>query len=190
MDKLTQFLRTFLTHLAILVVLTLSLPGCNVIQVKVSYTPDGQLLLEGEKEFELGNFEEAERIFEEIYQSTPSLQTKNTALYNLVATKIINGTSTEDFMSAVTMLKDWKKGYPEGIYLENPYLMVTALQYKMIVFEDERKQLMSTSKQRQEIISNQKKKIIELNNLVDTLRHQITELEAIDQQLQEKKKPL
>lgn len=194
-------LKSFVIPTTLLFLLT----GCNAVQLVVSFDPELQQLREGEKAFDLGNYEEANDIFTEIYDSNVSKQTKNTALYNLACTRIITSKNEEDFINAVKLLDAWQKTYPSVIYVENPDLVISALKMrasaiikehaqslkqKIQVQEVLNRELKNKELKNMEIISRQSKTITELEQSLSTLQHQIAELEAIDQHLQEKKKPL
>ncbi|WP_136808355.1 hypothetical protein [Desulfosediminicola flagellatus] len=194
-----------LHYLILSIALLISLSGCNAVQLVVSFDPELQQLRDGEREFILGNYEEAEEIFSEIYDSNVSNQTKNTALYNLACTRIITSNTTDDFINAVELLEGWEKTYPSVIYVENPDLVISALKKRasfitqaqakelkkdIMTKEILKKELKDKELESIEIITRQSQTITELEKSLFTLQHQIAELEAIDQQLQEKKKPL
>lgn len=187
------------------IALSFLLASCTAVQLVVSFDPELQQLRDGEREFILGNYEEAEDIFREIYDSNVSKQTKNTALYNLACTRIITSNNSKDFIKAVQLLDDWKKTYPSVIYVENPDLVISALKERassiaehenqairkeIRIKEILNKEFKNKELKSREIIDRQSKTITELENSLSTLQHQIAELEAIDQHLQEKKKPL
>lgn len=188
---------TLIRIVLVSILLFASLSGCSTIQLAVSFSPDVQKLRDGEREFKLGNFEKAEEIFLNIYQSDTTPQTKNTALYNLACTRIIAATDSEEFLAAVHLLDNWQKTYPTVIFVEDPNLIIAALQARSqvimtdkIAVEEERDTVLSQAHDDKGIINRQKRQIVLLNSQLQTLQHQIQELETIDQQLQEKKKPL
>lgn len=185
---------------SLLIILLFTLTGCSAVQLVVSFAPEVEELRQGEREFELGNFEDADAIFARIYESHDNPQTKNTALYNLTCTRIMTAKNNEDYLAAVTLLDDWQQTYPSVIYVENPNMVISALKEHSSLFakdlHEARKQkkkitaLIKRGKKDKAVIESQIKTIEDLKDALNTLQQQITELEAIDQQLQEKKKPL
>lgn len=168
----------------------LCLSGCGAVQLVISFAPEVQRLHEGEREFEQGNYEQAEAIFQEVYTSDVSAQTKNTALYNLACTRIITASDSAQFLAAISLLDKWEKTYPSIIYVENPNLIIAALKERTSVIKEDRDLALQQVQKNKSTITKQKEIIAELNEQLQTLQHQIHELEAIDHQLQEKKKPL
>ncbi len=171
-------------------ILAFGISSCSAIQLVVSFDPEMQRLRDGEREFAIGNYNEAEQIFAEVFDSEVSPQARNTALYNLACTKIITSENSTEFIAAVSLLDEWKKTYQSLIYVENPSLMITALQERSTLL------VLNNDKEAQQQSENNavlEKKDVEnkkLKAIVNKLQHQITELQAIDQQLMEKKKPL
>lgn len=204
-------LRTFLALSLTLAVTVLLQSGCSYVQIVVSASAEAQLLRDGEKAFLLGNYQKAEELFQQVYSSETDGQTKNTALYNLACTRMAIAQTPEEYNESVELLKEWKKPYHSGFYIENPTLVVTALKISNQTLrtksekiqKDLQKKGKELAKKRYEIKQLHKKTEslrtllqsyqednITAQEMIDTLQHQITELEAIDQQLQEKKKPL
>lgn len=159
------------------------IPGCSFVPIVVSYAPEVQELREGEREIGLGNYKKAEQIFTTIYESDADQETKNTALYNLTCTRMLTAENINDFIGAVELLDDWKEANRGVFFVENPNLIVDALKEQVKVLQREQAMLGQKSVEAEVTIVNQRKEL-------ETLQHQISELEAIDQQLQEKKKPL
>lgn len=187
---------TCLQHTFLSLILV-TLTGCGTAQLAVSLSPEMQRLREGEREFEQGDYQNAENIFQEITTSDGNTQTRNTALYNLACARIMTATDSEDFLSAIHLLDDWQHTSPSFIYVENPNMVVAALKARAGVIledrtaiEEQRDTAYSQVKKNKKIIAGHKKQIAELNSRLETLQHQIQELEAIDSQLQEKKNPL
>lgn len=198
----------------VLIALTLFMSGCSYVQVVVHSSTESQLLRDGEKAFKVGNYQKAENLFEKVYSSDTDRQTKNTALYNLICTRMILAENVRDITSAISLFKSWEKSYPSGIYTENPVFIIAALQRSRTLILQELdqaeffKEKMKKSKQAQtrirESYKGQKKIVedltaqlqileetaMEYRNQIEKLQHQIKELEEIDQKLQEKKKPL
>lgn len=172
-----------LTKNCFLLLLLVCIPGCSFVPIVVSYSPEVQELREGEREIGLGNYKKAEKIFADIYESDAGQETKNTALYNLTCTRILTAETVDEFIDAVKLLDDWKEANRGVFFVENPNLIVDALKEQVKIL------------QREQAVKEQKAldadvTIVNLKKELEILQHQISELEAIDEQLQEKKKPL
>ncbi|WP_163336790.1 hypothetical protein [Desulfopila sp. IMCC35008] len=204
-------LRFFLVLLLTIIITALLQSGCSYVQIVVSASDEAQLLRDGEKAFLLGNYQKAEELFQQVYNSETDGQAKNTALYNLACTRMAIAQTTDDYNNSVELLKEWKQPYHSGFYIENPTLVVTALKISNQTLRTESEKLQKDLQKKSEDLKKKRKEIKQLHTkteslrtllqsyqednitaqeMIDTLQHQITELEAIDQQLQEKKKPL
>jgi hypothetical protein len=181
---------TLARSILIAFIFALGISGCSAVQLVVSFAPEMQRLRDGEREFEMGNYHEAEEIFAEIFDSKVSPQTRNTALYNLACTRIITAENSTDFIAAVTLLDEWEKTHPSVIYVENPNLIITALQDRSSLLVINTDDVLQQQSENDAVLAKKDTEIKNLKAVVDKLQHQITELQAIDQQLMEKRKPL
>lgn len=159
------------------------LSGCSSVPFVQHLSPDAHQMKLGEKAFSERNYEEADKIFSEIYSGSSTKEAKNSSLFYLACTRIITAKDTSEFISAVKLLEEWKASYPKLMYSEDPDILKKALGIGSQNMADEQQAL-------RQAVTTQKKQIEELKTHVKTLRHQIAELEAIDQQLQEKRNPL
>ncbi len=187
----------FLTHTplpALTFLLTLLLlqfcAGCTVVQIVDILGPDGQMLREGEKQYAKGNYQEAATLFEEVLSSDTGIQTHNAALYNLACAKIALAENDLQFVNAITELKTWQKSFEAGLYIENPELIITALDKRLEILHKEKATTTALVQKNRIQITSQHDKISQLKSRLKILQHQISELEAIDHQIQKKKKPL
>ncbi len=164
--------------------------GCSVVKIVDILGSDAQILRKGEKQFALGNYQQAAVLFKKAQAGKVGSQSKNAALYSLACTKIALARNDREFMEAVKLLDKWQKSFAGGLYIENPSLMITALEKRLNIIQKKKDANHNQALKNRKVINSQKEKISEMKNILQTLQHQITELEAIDQQLQEKKKPL
>lgn len=199
-----QPLRSLLVFSLPLLITVLLQSGCSYVQIVVSASSEAQLLRDGEKAFLIGNYQKAEELFLQVYDGDTDGQTKNTALYNLACTRMAIAKTPADYNKSVDLLKEWKNPYQTGFYIENPTLMITALKKsnKALRAEAEKqskelkkkhneiKQLHKKTESLRSLLKSYQEDNITAQEMIETLQHQITELEVIDQQLQEKKKPL
>lgn len=167
----------------LITLLLLPLSGCASVPLVHHLNPGTDQIKLGEKAFANENYEEADKIFSEIYSGDGSKDTKNSALYYLASTRIITAKDTNEFIAAVNLLEDWQASYAKIMYTEHPDILKKALVVGSKNITEQQHSL-------DDVVSSQKKQIAELKQHVETLQHQITELEAIDQQLQEKRQPL
>lgn len=172
---------TFLRPL--ILALPLLLNACSLVPVVVSYDPEVEKLREGEHQYELGHYDKADTIFTEVFVSNSKMHTANTALYNLICSRIMMASTPEEISEAVKFAQGWKNLNTKAIYVENPNLALQAFKQIGELLIVEKQRAATRQKKNQQTIKHQQKIII-------TLQKQIDKLEAIDQELQEKKKPL
>ncbi len=167
----------------LLLVMAALMSSCSIVPVVISSDPDMQKLKQGETLFMQARYIEAEKVFIDVLEAHIPINTANTAVYNLTCTKIMQAETLEELSHALILLDNWRKTSQAIISVENPQLAITA-QKKIakIIDADLERRLIEENKNKQ--------KIVQQNKLIKTLQHQISGLEAIDQELQEKKKPL
>lgn len=170
-------------HTLPVIFLLLMLSGCGSIPLVHHLTPDSHQVRLGEKAFEEGNYLEANTIFSEVYEGNTTKEAKNTALFYLACTRIVTAKNVTEFHSGVAMLEDWKTSYPRLMYGEDPDILKKALEVGTQAIAGQQQSL-------QQAVTSQKKQIEKLQQNMKTLQQQIAELEAIDQQIQEKRNPL
>ena len=199
---------------AVLLILLLTAPGCSFVQIVVNSGPESQLLREGEKALKAGNYTKAENLFQEVYLSDAERSTRNTALYNLACTRMLLAENINDVTSAIALLDGWKQTYPSGIYTENPDYVISALQHSRELILEEADQaarfeekvkksdlakskISNSYRGQQKLVEDLTAQLqslettaMEYRKQIETLQNQKQELEEIDQQMEEKKKPL
>lgn len=157
--------------------------SCSIVPVVISSNPDMQKLKQGETLFMQARYDEAELIFISVLEAHIPINTANTAVYNLTCTRIMQAQTLEDLSHALILLDNWRKTSQAIISVENPQMAITAQkQIAQIIDADLKAREIEEKKTRQTIVRQ--------NKMIKTLQHQISGLEAIDQELQEKKKPL
>ena len=204
-------LKKSLLQLLPIALLVLLQSGCSVVQIVVNSTTEAQMLRNGDKAFLLGNYQKAEELFTEVYESKADAQTRNSALYNLACTRIAIASTTFEYNDGVLLLEEWKRPFNSGIYIENPALIVTALLKSNELLAKEQKMLRKEITNRKNeatvqaveieklrkkadslksLLTSYQEDNIGAQEMIEKLQNQITELETIDQQILEKKKPL
>lgn len=178
----------------------LILSGCVVVEKLESFngilddpTPDYEVreLRKGEDAFFREEYKEAERLFSAISKNSGNGVYKNYAFYGITCIRMITAENEEEFKKAVELLKDWKYIRPEKAgFQESPRMIITAFNKKSHLLEREPEIIEVVSKESETIIKRQQAEIKQLNNTIKKLQHQISVLESIDQDIQEKRQPI
>lgn len=167
----------------LLVLVSTMTVSCSIMPVIISNDPNMQELKQGETLYEQRQYDAAEKVFLDVLDGHIPIKTANTAIYDLTCTRIMQSTTLEEVSDALLLLDNWQQS-PQGlISVENSQMVITAQKKIAEIIETEIKARKRENKKANKTISRQDK-------LIKTLQHQITELQAIDQELQEKKKPL
>lgn len=180
--------------------LSLFLSGCVVVEKIDSLNgilddpvPDFEIeeLKKGEMAFFAGNYQESQRIFTVIYKKSEKKIYQNYAVYGIACTKIMAAENIEEYIEAIKVLEGWKRHDVEirGFW-EDPRMITAAVNTKTHLFECEPEIKYVTSKKSDARVKRQKTEIKELKETIKKLQHQISVLEAIDQEIQEKRKPI
>ncbi len=137
-----------------------------------------------------GDFENALLEYEQIYKTTRSAADKNIALYGLACTQLMLARNDHQYIEAINNLHKWdtiKGGAP---FTENHHLLIFALLHHRDVIKAKNISLARHEKNKNILISRQKRKISKMVTIVKKLQNQLEELEAIDETFQEKRNPL
>lgn len=174
--------------------------GCKVVEVIDSWNgilepppPDWELatLVEAENAFYEENYIDAVDLFGRVKNESKIDGFVQEAVWGLCSTLVASAENLEELREAFALMKNWQrtKSNING-FRENPQLMITALNRQLDTLECVPEIRYVTTKKTSIVIKEQKEKIIQLEATIDKLRHQISVLEAIDQELQEKRNPL
>lgn len=167
-------------YLLLILLIMATTTGCSVIRIVVSHDSNLEKLNDGEHQFSLKNYETAKNIFKEIADETQKPEIRNIALYNLACTRIMLSESEADLYDAIKLFEKWNFSGSQFLYEENPMLAIQALKKQQRLLK--------------QVLSNKEKqfsdKLDKKQSDIDKLQRQIIELETIDLELQEKKKPL
>jgi len=186
----------------LLVPLILGLSGCKVVQTIDSFNgildappadPEIGTLLNAEFAFFSGNYDLAEDLYYSIRIDSNKDDYKNHALYGLACIRIITAEDTEQLKLGFNMLTQWQEPGVEAVgYQENPKMITKALNDRvgLLDVECEPEIRYVTTKKKGDLLKKHKDEIVELKSTIKKLEHQISVLEAIDQEVQEKRKPL
>ncbi len=144
-----------------------------------------------------GDFENATLEYEHIYETALSAEDRNQALYGLACTQMMLAHSTDQVVEAINNLVQWDARKGKTPFVENRHLLILALQQQRELIRERKNNLTERENQQNALIANQQFKIANLtatiekqHNQIKKLQTQISEIEAIDKNVQEKRKPL
>lgn len=190
-----------LCRIVILIVLVAALSGCEalrtmdsfdgILNTKLPPDPEVATLARAESAFFEGKYMLAKNLFNEVKGQSDKPYYTNQAYYGLVCVSIVTAESLDDMKKAFTMMANWQQ--PEGDlqgYLENPQMMSVALNKKAELLNCENEVKVITAKKKAVVSKEQQEEIEQLKNTIKKLEHQISVLEAIDLEIQEKRKPI
>jgi hypothetical protein len=148
-------------------------------------------LKKGEEAFFNEKYKEAERLFSAVSINSGNDVYQNYALYGIACIKMITAENAEEFKNAIELLESWKYVRQEiAGYYESPRMIITAFNQQSHLLDREPEIKEVVSKESEVIIKKQQREIQELNNTIKKLQHQISVLETIDQDIQEKRQPI
>lgn len=178
-------------HYCFIILLFCYLPlGChykNYVGLKKNQ-PGIEEFKAGETAFFQKNYTQAAAVFTKVAKENRDPKFKNITRYNLACTKLAMAQNEQAFDEAMSLLNLWHPFQPVKTPTENPKLLIQLVREiadlkKQTQLESQKKinSLTATTKA-------QNKKILKLQKLTKTLQYQISELENIDQEIQEKRK--
>lgn len=136
------------------------------------------------------NYADALLEYEHDYETALAPEDQNQALYGLACTQLVLAYSDSQMTEAINNLEKWDDEKGDMPLTENHHLLVTAIKVQGQRILKIRQEQTHLAKQKNNVIANQRKKITQMASTVENLQKQLEELEAIDETLQEKKKPL
>ncbi len=167
----------------LLIPLLITLSGCSGLnQYWMNHKRCAELKA-GETAFLNGNYMKAQSVFTSIAKNSESTRTKNIALFNLACTRLVASKQDSDYRPPLKLLKAWKPPGKIRTDIENPRFAVLSLQKTAEALNQER----IKNVEKEETIQNQKQRIRALEKQIKTLQYQISELENIDHDIQEKR---
>ncbi|MCP4348960.1 MAG: hypothetical protein GY795_26060 [Desulfobacterales bacterium] len=146
---------------------------------------DSQHLEKGLEAFQTGDYQGAAEIFETLNQQTDNSVTRRKAIYGLACSHLMLAQDTESFDRALLLLDTWIQMTPADLKGEDPRMLKTALSGSNKNIEYSK--LLKTKEKE---IRRLKYRLGKMKTEIRTLEHQIETLEAIHQEIQEKKKEI
>lgn len=190
-----------LSHIAMFVMLLTVLSGCEALRTmdsfdgilakKASSDPEVETLYRAEAAYFNKNFDLAEALFLKVQQNTDKPGYKNQAYYGLSCIDIITANDMVELREAFNKIGEWQQLEIEADgYEENPGMLIVALDRKADVLNCETEIKVVTTEKKMEVNKEHELEIEQLKQTIQKLKHQISVLEAIDQEIQEKRKPI
>jgi hypothetical protein len=139
--------------------------------------------------FQQGNFAAALAEYREMADNSTQPEERLTGLFGLACTQMILAESEGQLLDAVSNLEKWAAEKPPVTPQDNRDMLVVAVKRQSELLQTLTKNIAKREKQKNQLIASQKKKIAQMATTVDNLQKQLEELEAIDQNYQERKKP-
>ena len=185
------------SFLLLLLFAGVGLSGCSVVDTIESLegiledVPEIGQLKDAEYAFFIGEYEVAKDIYMEIQRDTEREKYRNSAVYGLACISIITATNSDELKNGYAMFKEWEEPQKKNsLYLENPKMIIAALNEQVDLLECHPEIRYVTTKKEGDLVKTCREEVQELKVTIEKLEHQISVLEAIDQEIQEKRNPL
>ena len=152
--------------------------------------PQPQLASDAELLFLKGEYQHALSEFQREYDTALAAEDRNQALYGLACTQILIARTERELAEGIGNLQKWDEEKGDGPVQENRSLLVLAVkqQGELLIKRNREQQRQGNRKDR--LIAHQKEQIAQLTVTIEMLQKQLDELEAIDENFQEKRKTL
>ena len=171
--------------------------SCSMRQLSNFSLPIRDNQAYAEQLFINGEFEKAILEYEETYKTALSSEDKNHALYGLACSQMMVARTDDQLIEAIGNLQKWDADKGSAPLNENRHLLVLSLNQQRELIEQRNRKKKARETQQVTLIDDQKKKISQmistvqkLQNQIASLQNQIQALEAIDANVQEKRKSL
>ncbi|MFN2354934.1 MAG: hypothetical protein ABR512_10475 [Desulfopila sp.] len=146
-------------------------------------------LLQAETAYFAGDYQLARELYSRVKNNNSEPLYGNQAIYGLACLRIVRAENTAELRRALAQLTAWQA--PESdAFLENPEMLITALNQRSDLFDCQVEIRDAISKKKMEDSNTYKQEIEILKDTIEKLEHQISVLETIDQEIQEKRKPI
>lgn len=160
----------------------------------ISRDPSPASTLAGQAGAELlflkGDFDAALTGFERLSQTAVTAEERSQALYGLACTRMMMARTGEQLAKAIDTVQKWDEEKGNMPFSENRRLLVSALKHQGEYLAKKSREQALQEKKKNSLIANQQQKITQLAETVEKLQKQLDELEAIDENFQEKRKSL
>jgi hypothetical protein len=166
------------------------------------YDADSATLKRGDTAFQEGNYQKALEIYSILSQLSENTTTQRKALYGLACTKLVLAKNQTELNKAIVLWDTWSQTVPQGITDEDPRMLRPILMEKnisgiipkkqIVIIENPEQDRMpsKTIQPKNDEIKNLQNRIDAQQKEIEILNHQINSLEAIDQDMLQKKKDI
>jgi len=171
------------------------------IQNTSAPSADANELARGDDAFHNNDFQKALEIYSSLSQLSKDDKIRRKALYGMACTRLIMADNVNDLNEAIILFDTWSQLLPTDIETEDPRMLKPVILRKALpgVTEERIKKRSNTSKNKENLKQLEAKdseilrlqtRVKEMAQEIQTLKRQISSLEAIDQKIQEKKKEI
>lgn len=166
----------------------LTLSGCYLGNQSGKNYAEIKILESGEIAFFKEDYTRADEIFTRIANQSKDPCIQNIARYNLACTKLIQSETQEKFTEAMAIFSQWHPVKSANNPIENPLLVIQTLKKIADAKKKYQLEILEKNQEMDALLNKKNTKISQLEKLIKTLQYQISELENIDQEIQEKRK--
>lgn len=186
-------------HLIFLFILSslLLCTSCSIMQIPSFTKPEDNTQAFAEQLFINGDFERAILEFEQTYETALSPEDKNQALYGLACTQMMLARTDGQLIEAISNLQRWDANKGTAPFIENRHLLVLSLKQQGELIAENKRAKMARETEITSLIDDQKRTISQMISTIEklqnenkALQNQIEALEAIDENVQEKRKSI
>lgn len=188
--------------LDITIILLLSLlsflAGCAPLNLPPLEQPteNSRKIEAAERLFINGNFHQALVEYEQLSHQNLSPREKDHVLYGIACTRLMLAANEEELVLAINDLQQWDINKGSARFSENRHLLVMGLQQQAALIRERNKIQAKKDMQKNTLIDDQKKSIVDqnekisqLNSQLEKLQTQLLELEKVEENVQEKRIP-
>ncbi|MCP4718776.1 MAG: DUF3450 domain-containing protein [Desulfobacteraceae bacterium] len=144
-------------------------------------------LVQARQTFLQGDYPLAGEKFDVLVKQAVDPEIINSSLHGLACVDMITADDADTFLKALESLLHHQI-QTEGVPLENYELLIRALGHGSRLMGNEYRQTLDRIDELKTTNRKQNREILKLQKQIKTLQHQISSLESIDQELQEKRK--
>ncbi len=172
----------------------------EMIKNNVRLDADSITLEKGYTAFKNKNYKKALEIFGILSQLSEENKIRRKALYGLACTRLILAENINDLNESIILWDAWSQLAPDEIDGEDPRMLRPFLERKAfyVIRKGSKKRLvlgkhnvnLNELQNKEKEINDLQEKMKNMENEIQVLKHQIDSLEAIDQEIQQKKQEI
>jgi len=163
--------------------------GCSALKTEeakhIKETREWQTLKNGYEAFEQKDYEKAAHIFNALYQRGKAGRMGRRALYGLACSRLIMAADAQQYNDALALWDQWAGPMAKNLDVEDPRMLTPLLVRLKASFRKK-----AHIEKKDDKIQALNEKMEAMREKIDRLTHQLKELEAIDQKIEQKKKAI